>query len=176
MATLLATACAVVPPAPPATVGASSAPMRPPLGLFSKIRAPEGHEPFLQLAGRGAMVFRCESHEREWLWVFRQPEADLRGSDGRVVARHGAGFSFEHVDGSRLVGTIAAYDDPPSRADLRWLLFTTRSYGRGALTPVTHVQRINTAGGMPPEHCEASQRNQLLRVDFSADFLFYRAR
>jgi hypothetical protein len=27
---------------------------------------------------------------------------------------------------------------------------------------------------MPPASCEAKQRNQLLRVDFSSDFVFYR--
>jgi hypothetical protein len=27
---------------------------------------------------------------------------------------------------------------------------------------------------MPPERCEGAQVNQVLRVDFSADFIFYR--
>ena len=84
--------------------------------------------------------------------------------------------SFEHDDGSRLVSTIAAYDEASKPTDLRWLLLTTRSFGKGALENVSHVQRVNTAGGMPPAHCQASQLNQLLRVDFTSDFVFYRPR
>jgi hypothetical protein len=107
-------------------------------------------------------------------WVFRQPDAELLNERGAVVGRHGANFSFEHADGSRLTATIAAYDDAPKSTDLRWLLMTTRSFGKGTLEGVTHVQRVNTRGGMPPERCENAQANQVLRVDFSADFIFYR--
>ena len=110
------------------------------------------------------------------MWVFRQPQADLLDTGGKTVGKHGANFSFEHDDGSRLVSTIAAYDEASKPTDLRWLLLTTRSFGKGALENVTHVQRVNTAGGMPPARCEASQLNQLLRVDFTSDFVFYRPR
>ena len=110
------------------------------------------------------------------VWVFRQPQADLLDAGGKTVGTHGANFSFEHDDGSRLVSTIAAYDEASKPTDLRWLLLTTRSFGKGALENVTHVQRVNTSGGMPPARCEVSQLNQLLRVDFTSDFVFYRPR
>jgi hypothetical protein len=29
---------------------------------------------------------------------------------------------------------------------------------------------------MPPARCDAAQQNRLLRVDFSADFVFYKPR
>ena len=100
----------------------------------------------------------------------------LLDNTGKTVGKHGANFSFEHDDGSRLVSTIAAYDEASKPTDLRWLLLTTRSFGNGAFENVTHVQRVNTSGGMPPARCEASQLNQLLRVDFTSDFVFYRPR
>ena len=108
--------------------------------------------------------------------MFRQPQADLFDANGKPVGRHGVNFSFEHDDGSRLVSSVAAYDEAAKPTDLRWLLLTTRSFGKGALESVTHAQRVNTAGGMPPARCEASQLNQLLRVDFTSDFVFYRPR
>jgi hypothetical protein len=132
--------------------------------------------PSLQLASRGVQIFRCEKREGDLVWVFRQPQADLLGPDGKTVGKHGTNFSFEHDDGSRLVSTIVAYDEASKPADLRWLLLTTRSFGKGALENVTHVQRVNTSGGMPPPRCDASQLNQLLRVDFTSDFVFYRPR
>jgi hypothetical protein len=176
----LLTACAVphtaFPPASgPGSPGAAPVPT-PSLGFFSKIKAPATHVPSLQLASRGVQIFRCEKREAGLVWVFRQPQADLLDTAGKTVGKHGVNFSFEHDDGSRLVSTIVAFDEAPKPTDLRWLLLTTRSFGKGALENVSHVQRINTTGGMPPARCDASQLNQLLRVDFTSDFVFYRPR
>lgn len=148
----------------------------PSLGLFSKIKVPDDREPVLKLAARGAQVFRCEKRDAQGVWVFRQPDAELVDGTGKVVGRHGANFSFEHVDGSRLVATIAAHDEAPKPTDLRWLLMTTRSFGKGAFEGVTHVQRVNTTGGMPPASCDAAHAGRVLRIDFTSDFLFYRPR
>jgi hypothetical protein len=176
-AALLA-ACAAVGPASSGTAGSDKADAvaAPSLGIFSRIKAPSGSTPVLQLTARGVQIFRCEKRDGAFVWVFRQPDAQLLDSSGKVVGRHGASFSFEHDDGSRLTATIVAYDDAPKSTDLRWLLMTTRSFGKGAFDGVTHVQRIDTRGGMPPETCQASQANQILRVEFSAEFVFYRAR
>ncbi len=174
----LLTACATPGPAfPPGSASTAPAPVPvPSLGFFSKIKVPSTHAPTLQLASRGVQIFRCEKRDAGQVWVFRQPQADLLDTAGKTVGKHGANFSFEHDDGSRLVSTIAAYDEASKPTDLRWLLLTTRSFGKGALENVTHVQRINTSGGMPPARCDASQLNQLLRVDFTSDFVFYRPR
>jgi len=156
--------------------GARGGVAAPSLGFFSKIKVPDDSEPVLRLAARGVQVFRCEKRDGQGTWVFRQPDAELLDATGKVVGRHGANFSFEHVDGSRLVASIAAHDEAPKPADLRWLLMTTRSFGKGAFDGVTHAQRINTNGGMPPASCDAAQAGRVLRVDFTSDFLFYRPR
>ncbi len=172
---LVIAGCASAPTAPVSGEPAG-APEPPSLGFFSHIKVPDGLDPALRLAGKGVQIFRCEQRADGWQWSFRVPEADLVDGSGRVVVHHGANFSFEHVDGSRLLGTIAAFDEAPRSTDLRWLLFSTRSFGTGELANVTYAQRVNTAGGMPPAHCEAKEQNQLLRVDFSADFIFYKPR
>jgi Protein of unknown function (DUF3455) len=174
----LLSACATVGPGPTAGAGPDKpgAVAAPSLGLFSRIKMPSDREPALQLSAHGVQVFRCEKRDSGFVWVFRQPDAQLLDASGKVVGRHGASFSFEHSDGSRLTATIVAYDEAPNAADLRWVLMTTRSFGKGSFEGITHVQRIKTRGGMPPEKCDAAQSNQLLRVDFSADFVFYRAK
>ncbi len=174
----LLSACASVGPGPAATAvpDKGTAVTAPSLGLFSSIKAPSDHEPVLRLAARGVQVFRCEKRDGRAAWVFRQPDAELLDATGKVVGRHGANFSFEHVDGSRLVASIAAHDEAPRSTDLRWLLMTTRSFGKGAFEGVTHVQRINTTGGMPPASCDAAHAGRVLRVDFTAEFVFYRPR
>jgi hypothetical protein len=164
------------PDAVPGTPPAPPTPSTPSLGWFSKIKAPSGYEPSMTLVGKGVQVFRCEKRETGYAWMPRLPEAELRDDRQTVVGRHGANFSFEHTDGSRLLGTVAAYEDAPDTRNLRWLLLATKPFGKGAFGEVAYVQRVNTAGGMPPAKCEAGQLNQLLRVDFSADFVFYRAR
>jgi hypothetical protein len=174
----LVTACASVGPGPATTTGPdkTGTVTAPSLGLFSSIKAPTDREPVLRLAARGVQVFRCEKRDGQGAWVFRQPDAELVDTAGKVVGRHGANFSFEHVDGSRLVASIAAHDDAPRSTDLRWLLMTTRSFGKGAFEGITHVQRVNTAGGMPPASCDAAHAGRVLRVDFTSDFVFYRPR
>ena len=170
-------ACETMPVSP----GAPTAPGKPgvaapSLGFFSKIKVPDDREPVMKLGARGAQVFRCEKRNGQAVWIFRQPDAELVDGAGKVVGRHGANFTFEHIDGSRLVATIAAYDDAPKPTDLRWLLMTTKSYGKGVFDGVTHVQRVNTAGGMPPPSCDAAHAGRVLRIDFTSDFLFYRPR
>ena len=174
----LLSACASVGPGPTASAvpGKAGAVTPPSLGLFSSIKVPSDREPALQLSAQGVQIFRCEKRDGAFVWAFRQPDAQLLDSSGKVVGRHGASFSFEHSDGSRLTATIVDYDEAPNSADLRWVLMTTRSFGKGAFDGITHVQRINTRRGMPPERCDAAQSNQLLRVDFSADFIFYGAK
>jgi hypothetical protein len=181
------TACATAPstaPPPPATPGQTpppAAPGTPPaappsLGFFSRIKTPDSVVPVMHLQGRGVQVFRCEAKGSSYAWAYRLPEADLVDASGKAIARHGANFSFEHADGSRLFGTVVDFDDAPDPNNLRWLLLSTRSFGDGALSGITFVQRINTIGGMPPPRCDAGQQSRLLRVDFSADFVFYKPR
>lgn len=173
-AALLA-ACAAQPPT--ATDRAGERAIAPPsLGFFSRLKVPDGHEPALQLSARGVQIFRCERFGDAFEWRFRQPEAELFDGQGQPAGRHGANFSFEHRDGSRLLGTVVAHETAASADTLPWLLLSTKSYGKGALEGVSYVQRVNTRGGMPPAGCSASQANRLLRVDFTADFVFYRPR
>jgi hypothetical protein len=155
--------------------GDSDAAPGPLYSLFHRpLKAPEGEIEVLRLRGDGAQIFRCESQSTGMRWVYRLPEAELHGSDGALAIRHGANQSFEHVDGSRLVGEIVDNVPSPRDGSLRWLLLATRSFGKGALAGITHVQRIDTVGGMPPASCDAGQLNQVLRVPFSADFVFFR--
>jgi hypothetical protein len=169
---VLLAGCAAVPP--PEHPGAPPRPQPPPLGFFSQIKVPAGHEPTLQLSARGVQIFRCERLDKSLQWRFRLPDAELVDAQGQPAGHHGANFSFEHRDGSRLLGSVVAYDKSDSPDVLPRLLLSTKSYGKGEFAGVTYVQRVNTHGGMPPPACDASQVNRLLRVDFSADFVFYR--
>jgi len=170
------------PPATPGTPGAAAPlpsaepPPRPSLGLFSRIKAPDTVEPAFELAATGVQIFRCEPGRDGYRWAFRLPEAELRDSRGQVLAHHGTGYSFEHVDGSRLLGTIVEHDSADNGQSVPWLLLQTQAFGHGQFENIAYVQRIETQAGMPPAQCSAEQVNQVLRVPFSANFVFYRPR
>jgi hypothetical protein len=143
--------------------------------LFHRaVKSPSGAVEVLRLHGRGVQIFRCEEQSGTWRWTYRLPEAELRDAGDHLVARHGANLSFEHVDGSRLLGEVVDHVPSPDDNALPWLLLAVHSYGQGALSGMTYVQRIDTAGGMPPAGCAPAQVNQVLRVPFSADFVFWR--
>ena len=160
----------------PAAPTLEAAPTRPSLGLFSRIKAPTEVDPVLEMAATGVQIFRCEQDKDGYHWAFRLPEAELRDGNGQLVGHHGANYSFEHIDGSRLIGTIVGNDSAPGDNSLRWLLLRTQSYGQGEFDKITYVQRVETSGGLPPSQCSAEQISQILRVPFSAKFIFYRPR
>ncbi|HYA66130.1 MAG TPA: DUF3455 domain-containing protein [Burkholderiaceae bacterium] len=165
-------------PAPEVASPAPASSAASPSALYSMfhrpLQAPPSGALVLQLQGQGAQIFRCESQAAGPRWVFRLPEAELRDAQGNVLVHHGVNLSFEHVDGSRLVGDIVDHVPSPKDDSLPWLLLKTRSFGDGALAGITYVQRINTVGGLPPASCQDEQLNQVLRVPFSADFVFFR--
>ncbi|HYB49802.1 MAG TPA: DUF3455 domain-containing protein [Burkholderiaceae bacterium] len=183
---LLLWACAqtssTLPPAPvappPAAASASHGASAPPGTLYSlfhrPLQAPPAGAEVMRLKGAGSQIFRCETQSAGLRWSFRLPEAELRDAQGNSVVHHGANLSFEHVDGSLLLSDVVDHVPSPNSDALPWLLLKTHSFHDGALAGITYVERINTVGGMPPASCTPEQLNELLRVPFSAEFVFFR--
>ena len=174
-AALLLAGCAVAPPnavSPSAAIGSGSfGPLH-----VNHLRIPADVEEYLRLTARGVQVFRCERVETVYLWRFVQPDAQLFDSRGRAVATHGADFSFRHIDGSALATHIVAYEDIPNVKDLRPVLMAATSSGKGAFAAAVDVARIENNGGLPPASCKSGDVGRVLRVPFTADFVFFRKR
>jgi hypothetical protein len=107
------------------------------------------------LHAEGAQVYECKAgSDGKLAWAFREPIATLV-LDGKTVGRHYAGPSWEHVDGSAVVGKAVGNAPGKSAGDIPWLkLEVTAHRGSGALSGVTTVQRINTAGGVYAGACD----------------------
>jgi len=185
-AALVLFACAQ-PPTPPQPIGpaagvAAGAEARSsgaaPGALYSMfhrpLQAPPAGVEVMHLQAQGSQIFRCELQSAGPRWTYRLPEAELRDAQGNLLVHHGVNLSFEHVDGSRLVGDVIDHVPSPNGDSLPWLLLKTRAFGEGALAGITYVQRIQTVGGMPPPSCNNEQLNQVLRVPFTAEFVFFR--
>jgi hypothetical protein len=121
----------------------------------------------------GAQLYECKAGaDGKLAWVFREPIATLL-ADGKTVGRHYAGPSWEHVDGSAVVGKAAGNAPGATPRDIPWLkLEVVASRGSGVLSGVTTVQRINTAGGRLEGACEKA--GSFFSAPYAADYVFLR--
>jgi hypothetical protein len=136
------------------------------------IAAP-GETVVLTMHAEGAQVYECKaSADGKLGWAFREPIATLL-ADGKTVGRHSAGPSWEHSDGSAVVGKVGANAPGATPSDIPWLKLDVISRrGNGILTSVTTVQRINTQGGKLEGACDKT--GVLRSVSYSADYVFLR--
>ena len=122
---------------------------------------------------QGAQVYECKAgNDGKLAWAFREPVATLV-LDGKTVGRHYAGPSWEHVDGSAVVGKAVGNAPGKSAGDIPWLkLEVTAHRGNGVLSGVTTVQRINTAGGVHAGACDKA--GAFHSAPYAADYVFLR--
>ena len=125
------------------------------------------------LHAEGAQVYECKAgNDGKLAWAFREPIATLV-LDGKTVGRHYAGPSWEHADGSAVVGKAIGNAPGKSTSDIPWLkLEVTAHRGSGVLSGVTTVQRINTAGGVHAGACDKA--GAFHSAPYAADYVFLR--
>jgi hypothetical protein len=125
----------------------------------------------------GAQIYECKPDSKpgsdgKLAWVFREPIATLL-LDGKTVGRHYLGPTWEHADGSAVVGKVAANAPGKTASDIAWLkLEVTAQRGSGALAGVTTVQRINTQGGVATGTCDKA--GAFHSAPYAADYIFLR--
>ena len=136
------------------------------------IAAP-GETAVLTLHAEGAQVYECKAgSDGKLAWAFREPIATLV-LDGKTVGRHYAGPNWEHMDGSAVVGKAVGNAPGKSASDIPWLkLEVTAHRGNGALSGVSTVQRINTAGGVLTGTCDKA--GAFHSAPYAADYVFLR--
>jgi hypothetical protein len=140
--------------------------------LPDAIAAP-GETTVLSVHAEGAQVYECKAGaDGKPGWAFREPIATLL-LDGKTVGRHYAGPTWEHSDGSAVVGKAAASAPGATPNDIPWLKLEVISRrGSGVLTGVTTVQRINTKGGKFEGACDKPGATH--SAPYSADYVFLR--
>jgi Protein of unknown function (DUF3455) len=125
----------------------------------------------LSVHAEGAQVYDCRVSEAGKLsWQFREPIATLI-QNGKTVGRHYVGPTWEHADGSRVVGKPIGRADGATAKDVPWLkLEVVETRGAGALAGVTAIQRINTSGGQFAGACDKA--GTTIAVPYAADYVF----
>jgi hypothetical protein len=140
--------------------------------LPDAIAAP-GETVVLSVHAEGAQVYECKAGpDGKPSWAFREPIATLL-LDGKTIGRHYAGPSWEHSDGSAVVGKAVGSVPGATPNDIPWLKLEVISRrGSGILSAVTTVQRINTKGGKLEGACDKA--GAFTSAPYSADYVFLR--
>jgi hypothetical protein len=138
--------------------------------LPAAIAAP-GETVVISLHAEGAQLYECKAGtDGKLAWAFREPIAALM-EDGKTVGRHYAGPTWENNDGSAVVGKVSGSAPGATANDITWLkLDVVSRRGSGVLTPVTTVQRINTAGGKLDGACDKA--GTWRSMPYSAEYVF----
>ena len=133
--------------------------------------AAPGESAVITLHAEGAQIYECKpGSDGKLAWAFREPIATLL-LDGKTIGRHYTGPNWEHMDGSAVVGKVATSAPGATPKDIPLLkLEVVSSRGSGALSGVTTVQRINTAGGRHDGACENA--GALYSAPYAADYVF----
>jgi len=131
----------------------------------------KGETVVLTVHAEGAQVYDCKAGDGGKLaWQFREPIATLI-QDGKTVGRHYIGPTWEHADGSRVVGKPVARANGATAQDIPWLkLEAVETRSAGALTGVTTIQRINTKGGQFEGACD--KVGAMFAAPYAADYVF----
>jgi hypothetical protein len=143
------------------------------------LKVPEGNSVYLVGHAVGVQIYGCTLSSSGTTWTLLAPRADLYGDNGRLVATHFAGPTWQAIDGSRVVGKREAgvTVDPTA---IPWLKLSAASTTPGAdgerLAHTTFIQRVNTTGGLPPaaSECSAASVGAQAEIPYTADYYFWR--
>jgi hypothetical protein len=138
------------------------------------IQVEAGNKVFALGHATGVQIYACNGTA----WTFVAPRANLFDDHGRFRISHFAGPTWQHLDGSSVVGELV--NPAPVEGAIPWLLLSAKSTSRGAfgnrLAKTTYIQRINTRGGLAPaaETCNAATAGTQAEVPYTADYFFWR--
>lgn len=139
----------------------------------------ESQKVFLVAHAAGVQIHSCEATSSGYRWSFVAPRADLYDDNGKPVATHFGGPTWQARDGSYVVAqrvdgvTVAATAIP-------WLLLRATSKGAGPdgdrLAHTTFIQRIATTGGLAPApaECNESTAGTTREIPYTADYVFWK--
>ena len=133
-----------------------------------------GEKPYLVGHATGVQIYSCNGTS----WGLVAPRADLVDDRGKVIVTHFGGPSWQAKDGSTVVAKRVAGADAAGTIPGLLLEPTSTSAGPGGdrLTGTTHIQRINTTGGVAPaaSTCDATKAGDVQEIPYTADYVFWK--
>ena len=140
-----------------------------------QLAVPSGQVLLLKTLASGVQNYVCSEGKSGFEWTFKGPQAELTDETGRAIGKHYAGPTWEASDGSKVVGRLVSSAGSDSRDAIpQLLLVSTQNSGSGVFANVKNIQRLQTAGGLPPrEPCQPDQLGRLVQSPYTATYYFY---
>jgi hypothetical protein len=144
------------------------------------IQVPSGNKVFLVGHADGVQIYSCTVAGGAYAWTLSAPRANLYGDNGKLIATHFGGPSWQATDGSRVVGRR---DAPPVIMDgtaIPWLRLAAASTSVGddgdRLAHTTYIQRVATTGGLAPAAgtCNPATAGDVEEIPYTADYYFWK--
>ncbi|PXW99571.1 uncharacterized protein DUF3455 [Sphaerotilus hippei] len=147
--------------------------------LPETVKVPAGHRVAMETVGVGEITYECRVKAGmgdSFEWVFVGPEAALKERSGRTVGRYfGPPATWQSMDGSKVTATQLAVAPAGSGNIPLQLVKANPATGSGAMTGVSHIQRVATRGGVAPAApCTSSSLGQKQVVSYQADYIFWK--
>jgi hypothetical protein len=141
------------------------------------IKVPAGNSPVLTVHAKGDQIYQCSVNNGIYSWQLQAPDAKLFDAQGHIVGNHYSGPIWEYKEGSRVVGQVVSKIDIDPDSSISWLLVKVIAHkGKGLLSEVSFINRINTHGGLKPlSGCDSNHLGAEKRVPYTADYIFYEA-
>ena len=155
------------------------APMYSQDSLPDAVKVPAGNKVAMETVGVGEITYECRDKANApgmTEWVFVGPNAVLNDRSGKQVGKYyGPPATWESMDGSKLTATQLAVA-PAGAGNIPYQLVKANpAMGSGAMTGVTHIQRVAIKGGVAPASvCDAAGKGKKEIVKYQADYIFWK--
>jgi uncharacterized protein DUF3455 len=118
----------------------------------------------------GRQIYSCDGSK----WTLVGPDAKLYDDAGHELGIHFAGPTWQWSDGSRVTAKPIATATPDPES-IPWLLLTATGHaGKGLMTNVSSIQRLQTKGGKAPAGgCGATNKGAKTAISYTATYYFY---
>jgi uncharacterized protein DUF3455 len=143
------------------------------------IQIEDGNKVFLVAHATGVQIYSCNPVAGGYAWGLVAPRANLYGENGKLIATHSGGPTWQATDGSYVVARRIDGVTVDSSA-IQWLKLqaTTAAAGPdgGRLAGTTWIQRVNTAGGLAPPaaECNTGTAGTIVEIPYTADYVFWK--
>jgi hypothetical protein len=145
------------------------------------LKVPSDQSLVFKAAAKGVQIYICKAKaesKTDFEWTLKAPSADLFNDRGLWLGKHYAGPTWElQEDGSKVVGVVSAKVNAPQKDAIPLLLLKAKpQQGKGILSSVNWIQRLDTLGGKAPvTGCDRTRQATEVRVPYTANYYFYRA-
>ena len=136
---------------------------------------PKGKSVLFLLRAEGVQIYEARKKGDELVWELDRPDAVLLDfQTGDKVGTHGRGPFWAEGDegkGGKVTAKLVARADAPAAGAVPWLLLEVTGTPTGRFARVTHVQRLDTWGGLAP--AKPQKEGETKKVRYHATYAFW---